>query len=428
MINGTDQQQVDPGGGGADRITDLADDVLHIILARLPTTAEAARTSVLSRRWRRVWTGVPALSFRYGEAPTSSTAQLQDELNRIDAVLSVQAPTTKTLERLEIAVPYGVVPDARVARWLRFAARRLNGELRLALPSSMRWRDEAAAAAAAIPLCERVTFMRWREESKEAAIPLCEGVTSMSLCLERTLRFPVHSAAGAFTALAALELRKCCVDGGELESILSFRCPSLKKLALKDVTVATLQPPAGDDRGRGLCICSLSLEHLKITYIYISLNGLVHISFNGLLQVATPELQSFSVNVRCDLQIIAPKLSELHWNRSSYDPRRHRLGEVAVARHLRRLKVGANTPAVAIMRRFHTVHELKLVVYIAAGPYNYGRFLEKINHLAKCEILVLKYRVAKHVFKATMINILSKCAGVRKLVIDYPIHFTVSAF
>ena len=50
-------------GGGVDRISSLPDDLLHAILIRLRDPA--ARTSVLSRRWRRVWAHLPELSFRW---------------------------------------------------------------------------------------------------------------------------------------------------------------------------------------------------------------------------------------------------------------------------------------------------------------------------------------------------------------------------
>ncbi|KAF8664426.1 hypothetical protein HU200_054598 [Digitaria exilis] len=151
----------------------------------------------------------------------------------------------------------------------------------------------------------------------------------MWLCLGRKLRFPSQSA-GAFTALAALELTTGSVSGGELESILSSRCPQLKKLALEVVTI-TLRPAAGDNRA--LCIRSDSLEQLKI---------IANIYRHDLLQVATPELKSLFLNVHCNLHIIAPKLSKLYWHCNSYDPDRHRLEEVP--RHLRRLRVAINTP------------------------------------------------------------------------------------
>ncbi|TVU37835.1 hypothetical protein EJB05_11176, partial [Eragrostis curvula] len=48
-------------GDGVDRISDLPDDVLVLFLARLFCGRAAARTSVLSRRWRHVWRRLPKL-------------------------------------------------------------------------------------------------------------------------------------------------------------------------------------------------------------------------------------------------------------------------------------------------------------------------------------------------------------------------------
>ncbi|CAN6168371.1 unnamed protein product [Urochloa humidicola] len=371
------------GRANADRITDLPDDVLHSILARLTSTAEAARTSVLSRRWRRVWTGVPALAFRHDYDGVRN-------LDSIDALLSGHAAAT--VERLEIAVAAKRVSRARVTRWLRFASQRLAGELRLVLP-----------------------YARGNDSSMEVVIPFCERFTAISFCFDhRTLRFPLDSAGGAFTALAVLEITQGRVDGGELELVLSSRCPRLKKLALEQVN-----PQLGSPEG--LCIRSNSLEQLKIA----------NMGFQEGIQVATPELQSLSIHsidvyFHCDLHIVAPKLSELYWC-SSYNPTRHRLEEVG--RHLRRLRVETtNSTVAAIMRRFDTVDELCLVVSIPRGEHHYQQFLNDINHLTKCEVLVLIYSVAEHAFKQTMIYILNKCAGVRKLVIDSPVYSTVSAF
>ncbi|CAO2144547.1 unnamed protein product [Urochloa humidicola] len=48
---------------GKDHISSLPDELLHNILLRLDSARAAAHTSVLSRRWRRIWTHLPKLIF-----------------------------------------------------------------------------------------------------------------------------------------------------------------------------------------------------------------------------------------------------------------------------------------------------------------------------------------------------------------------------
>ncbi|CAN6347237.1 unnamed protein product [Urochloa humidicola] len=154
--------------GAADRISGLSDDLLHTILLHLPDTAEAARASILCRRWRRVWAYVPGLSFRY-QNELVSAAQAR---RRVDAALA--AHKAPTVNRLEITIP--LPPDdlddegARTASphtWLRFASKRVTGSLSLSLPYDS----------------ER------EEEEEELLLPPCERLTAMRLDLNRTLRF-----------------------------------------------------------------------------------------------------------------------------------------------------------------------------------------------------------------------------------------------
>ncbi|XP_021317442.1 F-box/FBD/LRR-repeat protein At2g04230 isoform X4 [Sorghum bicolor] len=121
--------------GGEDRISGLPDELLHDILVRLRCARAAARTSVLSRRWRHVWAHLPELRLDQRRRPTASGLLF---LDTIDAALAgYSAPT---LERLSISIPSNsnapssvVGPGARIAPWLHFAAARVVGELNLFL-------------------------------------------------------------------------------------------------------------------------------------------------------------------------------------------------------------------------------------------------------------------------------------------------------
>lgn len=50
---------------GADLISNLPDPILILIRSGLPSTEELIRTSILSRRWRYLWTSAPSLNFEY---------------------------------------------------------------------------------------------------------------------------------------------------------------------------------------------------------------------------------------------------------------------------------------------------------------------------------------------------------------------------
>ncbi|GJN03370.1 hypothetical protein PR202_ga20807 [Eleusine coracana subsp. coracana] len=75
------------GGEEDDRISGLPDEHLHSILLLLGSTTDAACTSVLSRRWRHVWTHLPELSFRYEYREKDSRSPSPDvdpELSTLD--------------------------------------------------------------------------------------------------------------------------------------------------------------------------------------------------------------------------------------------------------------------------------------------------------------------------------------------------------
>ncbi|XBI98591.1 hypothetical protein VPH35_018811 [Triticum aestivum] len=180
------------GGGGEDRLSALPDDVLVHILLKLCDTALAARTSVLARRWRRVWALLPELHFPVGTGP-----------DRIRAALTAHdAPAFRHL----FVAAIEVTPES-AASWLPIAARRLSGVLHFKNRGDM---NEASAG-----------------ERGALQLPCFEKATKVVLDL-RSIGLTLPPS-GEFTRLTDLELVHIQLHGPcSLSDVVSSpRCPSL---------------------------------------------------------------------------------------------------------------------------------------------------------------------------------------------------------
>ncbi|PUZ68268.1 hypothetical protein GQ55_2G012300 [Panicum hallii var. hallii] len=189
---------------GEDRLSLLPDDVLVLILLRLGAAAAAGRTSVLSRRWRRVWALLPELRFPASPPPHLVASAL--------AAHEAEAALRYLLVEAEDGAPESA------AAWLPAAVRRLSGSLVFKnLAPARNFNDEAEE----------------EEETSKGGVfelPCCERATSVSLdlgCLD--LAVPP---AGAFARLTELSLRRVRFHGSfELGDAVSSRpCPCLQKL------------------------------------------------------------------------------------------------------------------------------------------------------------------------------------------------------
>ncbi|CAN6351589.1 unnamed protein product [Urochloa humidicola] len=379
------------GGGGADdRISGLPDELLHLILLRLASIAAAVRTSVLSRRWRRVWTHMPELVLP--SPPATSSA----DLDSIDAVLrSSSAPSLHALKIDVSNIGQFDVPAHRVARWLRFASERLAGGLHVDLPR---------ASGSRLPGL-RLDFNLRRvfcETAEELALPLCERATEMQINLGMNF-FLRPPPAGSFAALTYLKIGSAQMNGGELGSVVSSaQCPRLRKLWLSGIKLVAAYD---------VTICSGSLECL---YYSASETGKLEITAPMLLEIRASELEAY---------IVAPKLEKVEWTGSSYDPGRHKFG--VAPRHLRSLSIMYSTyfsiliSSAGLMQIFDTVNELMVSLALLEGIEGYVNFLTDMDKLSVCETLIILLFRNTHALAPVMLHLLRRCRCVRKLKLLY---------
>ncbi|RLM58642.1 hypothetical protein C2845_PM18G09760 [Panicum miliaceum] len=375
---------------GEDHISGLPDELLHSILLRLGSARAAARTCALSRRWRRVWAHLPELVFGSGSrdapplAPASFARGVGGVARSVDGALAAYAADT-TLEGLVIVLPTAAcdaldgVPAGRVARWLRFAAGRVAGELILFMPPPTMPPHEPEGvhwAALELPACERARTIALR------------------LRLDWRLRLPP---AGSFAALTSLTILFACMDGGELTAHVCTRCPCMRNLRLCLVLV--------DDHG--VSIRSDSLRSLSF------------VARARWLEVVTPGLEYLCVGEDIgEARVSAPKLAGLVWScHATYDPHRHRF-EDAGRRRLQLLDIGETSAAGLLLRKFEGVEvdQLRLGVSIPLGIEAYKSFSNETSKLPKCQTLNITLLPRNcHGLAPVMLHLLRSCSSTKKV-------------
>ncbi|KAM0832218.1 hypothetical protein ACQ4PT_065053 [Festuca glaucescens] len=178
------QQVRGPEDLGPDRISALPDDLLLLILARLRCVVTAARTGILSRRWRNLWTLLSALIFR-----NVKYSSLQP------ALASLVSPAAVSL--LEIHIPF---IRRRPEPWERGHGSVVNVSLAAAGVTSL------LRAAARLEPEELVFAINSKVTGSHVDVPYFRRAASIVL-KSNTFSTPFHMPPGVeFAALDTLSL------------------------------------------------------------------------------------------------------------------------------------------------------------------------------------------------------------------------------
>ncbi|TKW34729.1 hypothetical protein SEVIR_2G324900v4 [Setaria viridis] len=173
---------------GVDRLSDLPEELRLEILGRLGSAREAACTSVLSHRWRGLWTRLPDLAFR-GVG-----------IGSVEAALA-QLAGSPALDLLNVCVEEHVNPE-RISSLLRAAAPLAPKNLTIA--SEYGPRGEGAVD-----------------------LPCLDRTASLTISLVEMSLAPPQ--AGEFAALTSLSIVWSCIDVAALLPL----CPWLRVLHLQ---------------------------------------------------------------------------------------------------------------------------------------------------------------------------------------------------
>ncbi|CAL5005200.1 unnamed protein product [Urochloa decumbens] len=362
---GEDQRRC---SSGEDRISGLPDELLHDILVRLRSTRAAARTSLLSRRWRHVWAHLPELVLNEGGPDAPPPPQRASFKKTVNA--AIDACLAPTLERLSITLS-PLVPARRVTKWLRFASQRVVGTLSLSLVSP---HDNG--------------------EESEIELPACTGAKSVNLDLPDQWRLRVPSS-GLFTALTSLSICYARMEGSELTALVCTQCPRLRTLSLFTPLVGTTDFTIRSDSLLSVWLCLDNTRRLEIV---------------------APRLEELCLSDAIEARISAPKLGKLAWDGDVYDPCRHHF--VDVCRRLEQLDIGigrTQSGVASLMQQFDEVDELEMTIYILQGIAGYESFLNETNNMPSCKTLSISLAWNDHGLTPAMLHLLKSCNSIRTL-------------
>lgn len=211
-----------------DAISKLPDSLLSQILSHLPTTKEAVRTSVLSKRWKSLYLLIPSLVLNANEFPNHNSF-----VSFIDKFLAFSKEQNSILHKLKLSVKKNVNDPPCVTRWLDSVS---SSKLNHLDVECLVNRKLLEAIPRSLYVCHTLVYLRLHRVS------LGEFVDSVSLPCLKTLVLEHNVYANDVT----------------LESFIS------SSPVLEDLSIVRMVP----DNIKFLRVCSKTLTSLHIDYLF----------------------------------------------------------------------------------------------------------------------------------------------------------------
>ncbi|CAD6223568.1 unnamed protein product [Miscanthus lutarioriparius] len=376
-----------------DRISELPDSILHLILVLVPLV-DAARTCVLSRRWRGFWKRLPLLFFDDVQAPRVSRFP-----DLVDGVLRGYADDVDMGDLFVSVYRRDSVDDpvGFVATLADLAAQRISGRFVLYLsPAAFNLHPEEFLKN----LYPDPEDDAEEEEAGDGAVHHLHGVD---------LGMPTTEMFAKLTKLFISGVR--FTDGGEeLSQVVSLCCPCIKRLELHRISGL-----------RWLTVFAQSLVSMVLSRILVLEQLLV--AAENLRHMLVDKCFVLS-NTRAFMFLCVPALEQLLWEDRCPEVIRHWmlpscLRSLVVAELELNYLIGAggrsNFPR--ILQLFKCVDTLRLEFPNAQDRTDQESLIENVNLPCYSELEFMVNHTG-HRFGPTILNLLRKCSCVKKVMLQ----------
>uniref|UniRef100_A0A2P2IJN0 F-box domain-containing protein n=1 Tax=Rhizophora mucronata TaxID=61149 RepID=A0A2P2IJN0_RHIMU len=254
-----------PDAVSSTSLNDLPDDVVIHILSFLPTKS-AIQSSLISRKWRNLWTQLSCLNFPYSFTATAAASAGTFVTPRsfsdfISQTLLQRHPKSPSLHSFDLEFDFrDRISSSHVDSWLRYAIHHRVQEIKLDFFMSTEFQ------AGNFPENELVY--------KFHLSLLRNGRVKLLRLIKCDIIFPYDMASMRLKTLGSVFLDQVCLSDQMVSDLISgcvnLECLSLEHCyGMKDVK-----------------ICSLKLKHLYLNYFNAN---------NGSLEICCPNLVSLEM-------------------------------------------------------------------------------------------------------------------------------------